>query len=229
MMMHLSRTTRRRVGSAATACGLLTGGAGAFVLPGAGTAQAAVCSGAAVAAGTTCTDTGTLTFTAGTLNLTSPQALAWGATDTGLAQVLVDPTTAHQSYLVDDATGGGLGWNVTVSATIFTSISPAATLPAGAFTTTGSVVSQTATTAPTAVCSSGATCTLPTVTGLVTFPVTIGTTATRVYNAAAASGLGSINIGYPGALPVGWWLTVPANAIAATYTSTVTLGVVSAP
>jgi len=59
--------------------------------------------------------------------------------------------------------------------------------------------------------------------------VTIGTTATRVYNAAVASGLGSINIGYPGALPVGWWLTVPANAIAATYTSTVTLGVISAP
>jgi hypothetical protein len=228
MVLHLLRMTRRRARSVA-ACVLLTGGAGAFVLPGAGTAQAAVCSGAAVTAGTTCTDTGTLTFTASTLTLVSPQALAWATTDNGLAQVLVDPTTAHQSYLVDDATGGGLGWNVTVSATIFTSISPAATLPAGAFTTTGSISSETATTAPTAVCSSGATCTLPTVTGLVTYPVTIGTTATRVYNAAVASGLGSINIGYPGALPVGWWLTVPANAIAATYTSTVTLGVISAP
>jgi hypothetical protein len=107
MMWHLLRMTRRRAGPVAGAC----------VLLGAGTAQAAICPGTPVVAGTACTDTGTLTFTAGTLSLTSPVALTWAATNNGLNQLLVDGTTAHQSYVVDDATGSGAGWNVTVSAT----------------------------------------------------------------------------------------------------------------
>ena len=232
MMRHLSRVIRRRVGPVAGAGVLLAGGIGAGVLAGAGAAQAASCSGA-VAAGTTCTDTGTLTFSAGTLALTSPTALAWAGTDTGLNQLLVDTTTAQQSYIVDDATGSGLGWNVTVSATTFTSITPAATLVnAGTFSTNGSVAAQTATTAPTATCTSGATCTLPTNT--TTYPVAITTaasapTAVKIYDTSAASGLGSIVIGYPAAAAVGWWVAVPANAVPATYTSTVTLEVISAP
>src|SRR5450755_4062267 len=115
-MMHLSRTTRRRVGSAATACGLLTGGAGAFVLPGAGNAEATACG----TAQTTCIDTGTLNYNAGTLSITMPAALAWTYTDNGLDQQLVDATVAQQGYVVDDASGAAAGWNVTVSATTFT-------------------------------------------------------------------------------------------------------------
>jgi hypothetical protein len=211
------------------ACVLLTGGIGGGVLLAAGTAQAAAC-GPAVLAGTSCTLTGTVSFTAGALNLTSPTALAWSATGSGLDQQLVDTTTAHQSYLVNDATGSGAGWHVTVSATTFTTGS--VTLAnAGTFSTTGSSTSISAVTAPTPACSASATCTLPTNT--TTYPVAITTaasspTAVTVYDTSAATGLGSITVGI-GAIPVGWWVTLPAKTLAGTYTSTVTLEIISAP
>jgi hypothetical protein len=232
-MRHLWRVIRRRVGPVAGVCGLLAGGIGGCVLAGAGTAQAAACPGTPVVAGTTCTDTGTLTFTAGVLNLLSPVALTWAGTGSGLDQQLVDATTAHQSYIVDDATGSGAGWNVTVSATTFTSVSPAATLVnTGTFSTNGSITSAVLTTAPTGACTTGATCTLPTNT--TTYPVAITTAASsptpvKIYDTSAATGLGSITIGLPGAAPVGWWVAVPANAVPATYTSTITLEVLTAP
>jgi hypothetical protein len=53
-------------------------------------------------------------------------------------------------------------------------------------------------------------------------------TAVTIYDTSATSGLGSITVGI-GAAPVGWWLKVPASARAGTYTSTVTLEVISAP
>jgi hypothetical protein len=133
--------------------------------------------------------------------------------------------------VVDDATGSGAGWHVTVSATNFTN--GTVFLPVSSFTTTGSIISSVATTAPTAACSTSSTCTLPT--DSTTYPVTITTaasspTAFTVYDTAIATGLGSINIGLPGALGVGWWLNVPANTKTGTaYTSTITLGVISAP
>jgi hypothetical protein len=231
VLRHL-RVIRRRVGPVVGACVLLAGGVGLCVLAGAGTAQAAACPGTPVVAGTTCTDTGTLTFSAGTLSLLSPTALTWAGTGTGLNQQLVDATTAHQSYIVDDATGSGVGWNVTVSATTFTNgtVSLANT---GTFSTNGSITSAVLTTGPTAACTSGATCTLPTDTS-VTYPVALTTAATtptafKVYDALVATGLGSITIGLPGAAPVGWWVAVPGNAVPATYLSTVTLEVLSAP
>jgi WxL domain surface cell wall-binding len=232
-MRNLLRVIGRRAGLAAGACVLLAGGTGAGVLSGTGTAQAAACTGAGVTAGTTCTDTGTLALAAGTLTLTPPTALAWAGTVTGVDQQLVDATPADQAYTVDDATGSGTGWNVTVSATTFTSTTSAATLPdTGTFATNGSLTSAAAAAAPTAACRAASTCTLPTNT--TTYPVAITTaaadpTAFEVFNAAAATGLGSIDIGLPGANPVGWWLAVPGNAAPATYTSTVTLEVISAP
>lgn len=234
-MRHLLRVVSRRIGPVVGVCALLAGGIASWMLlPGTGAAQAAACPGTPVAAGTACTDTGTLTFSAGTLTLTSPTALTWSGVGNGLDQELVDATTAQQSYVVDDATGSGAGWNVTVSATTFTSISPAATLPnAGTVSTNGSITSAVATLGPTAACTSGATCTLPTDTA-VSYPVAITTAATsptvyKIYDALAATGLGSITIGLPGAAPVGWWVDVHANATPATYTSTVTLEVISAP
>jgi hypothetical protein len=233
-MKCLLRVIRRRVGPVTGACALLAGGiGGACVLSGAGTAQAAACPGTAVVAGTTCTDTGTLTFTAGTLSLLSPIALTWAATGNGLNQQLADANTAHQSYVVNDATGSGAGWNVTVSATTFTSVSPAATLVnTGTFSTNGSITSAVLTTAPTGACTTGVTCTPPTNT--TTYPVAITTAATtptpfKIYDTSAATGLGSITIGLPGAAAVGWWVAVPANAVPATYTSTITLEVLTAP
>jgi hypothetical protein len=235
IMRHLTRMTKERVIPLLGACVLFTGGISASVLLGAGSAQAAPCPGTPVVAGTSCTDTGTLTYTGGTLALTSPTALTWAGTGNGLDQQLVDATTAHQSYVVDDATGSGAGWHVTVSATTFSSTVPTtATLAnTGTFSTNGSITSAVATTGPTAACTSGATCTVPTDTG-VTYPVAMTTalttpTAVSVYNAPLTTGLGSITIGLPGAAPVGWWVAVPANAVPGLYTSTVTLEVLTAP
>jgi hypothetical protein len=208
---------------------LLAGGAGAVVLLAGGAAGAAAC-GTATAAGTACTLTGTLGVTTGALTMTSPAALAWSTTENGLDQQLVDPTTAQHSYLVNDATGSGAGWHVTISATTFTA--GALTLAnTGSFVTNGSITSEAAATAPTAACSTGSTCTLPTDT--TTYPVAIATatsapTAVTIYDTSAATGLGSITIGI-GALPVGWWVNVPASAKAGTYTSTISLTVISAP
>jgi hypothetical protein len=234
-MRHLLRVIRKQVWPVVGACVLLAGGVGGCVLTGAGTAQAAACPGTPVAGGTACTDTGTLTFTAGTLSLLSPIALTWAATDNGLNQQVVDTNVAHQTYVVDDATGSGAGWHVTVSATTFTSTTPVATLAnTGTFSTNGSITSQALTTAPTGACTTGATgCTVPTNT--TTYPVAVTTAATTptaytIYDTAAATGLGSITVGLPGAAPVGWWVAVPANAVpSAAYTSTVTLEVITAP
>jgi hypothetical protein len=232
MMRNVLRVIGRRAGLVAGACVLLAGGTGAGVLSGAGTAQAAACAGA-VTAGTSCTDTGTLALAAGTLTMTPPVSLAWAGTVTGVDQQLVDATAADQGYTVDDATGSSAGWNVTVSATTFTSTTPAATLPdTGTFSTNGSITSALDTTGPTAACSAASTCTLPTDT--TAYPVAITTaaatpTAFKIYDASATTGLGSIDIGLPGAAPVSWWLAVPGNAVPATYTSTITLEVISAP
>jgi len=229
-MRHLLRVMERHVRPVVGACVLLAGGIGAGLLAGAGAAQAATCTGSAVLAGTTCTDTGTLSFTAGTLTLASPTALAWTAPDNGLNQGVVDTNTAQQSYVVDDATGSGAGWNVTVSATTFTN--GTVSLPnTGTFTTNGSITSASATAGPTFVCTSGTGCTLPTDT--TAYPPTITTAASptpvKIFDTSALTGLGSITVGFPGAAPVGWWVTVPGNAVPATYTSTVTLEVISAP
>jgi hypothetical protein len=208
---------------------LLAGGLGAVVLLGGGAAEAAAC-GTATAAGTACTLTGTLGVAAGPLTMTSPTALAWATTENGADQQVVDPTVAQQSYLVNDGTGSGAGWHVTISATTFTT-GPLSLANTATFVTTGSVTSEIAATAPTAACSTSSTCTLPTDT--TTYPVAITTAATTppastIYDTAAATGLGSITVGI-GALPVGWWVNVPASTKVGTYTSTISLTLVSGP
>ena len=213
------------------ACLLLAGGVGTSVLLSAGAGQAAAC-GSATVAGTPCTLTGTLTLISGSLTLTSPTALTWSGTLNGLDLHLVDATVAHQSYLVDDATGTATGWHVTVSATTFTTTGSLTLANTGTFVTNGSITSVTATVPPTAACLSGSRCTLPTNT--TTYPVAITTAASApaavtIYDTSAGSGLGSINIGAPGTNPVGWWLNVPSNTTPGTYTSTVTLEIIAGP
>jgi WxL domain surface cell wall-binding len=223
-MGHLVRMVRRRLARLLGAFVLLTGGIGTPILLTAGTAQAAACSGA-VLAGVTCTDAGQLVFTGGNLTFTPPTVFAWAATDTGVDQAVVDTTAGHETIVVNDATGSGAGWNVTASATVFTTGS--ITLPTTALTVNGSGTLATAGTVPTAACSTATTCTLPTNT--VTYPMTILTTAVKIYNAALATGMGSINLGLPGANPMAWWVTVPANQKPGTYNSTITLEVLTAP
>jgi hypothetical protein len=217
------RTTKGRYASILGASLLLVGGIGASALVSGQPAEAATC-----VTGTSCTIIGTLTLGSGALTLTTPTSdtLTWAGTVTGLDQQLVDVVTADQTYLVDNASGTTVGWHVTVAATQFTT-GTLTLLNAGTFATNGSLTSMTAATAPTSACLSGSTCTLPT--EATTYPVAITTAATSptpvtVYNATVGTGLGSITIG-----SVGWWLNLPSNTLAGTYTSTITMAVTSAP
>lgn len=230
-MDHVMRTTRRRLTRLLIAGTMV--GAGIPLLLGAGSAQAATC-----VTGTSCTIAGTLTLGSGTLSLTAPGTLTWGGTLSGVDVQLVDTVTTDETYVVNDATGNGAGWHVTASATTFTkAAAPGATLAnTGTFSTNGSITAQATAGYPTAACSTGAaTCVLPThATAPTTYPVAIttapsGPTAFVIYDADAGSGEGSINIGAPGAAPVGWWLNVPSATPAGVYTSTILMAVISAP
>jgi hypothetical protein len=160
----------------------------------------------------------------GNLSLTSPGALGWSATLSGTGQSAVDGTAAHQKFSVDDETATGAGWHITVSASTFTA--GARTLPnSGTFVLTGSLTSPAATTGPAAACVSS--CTPPVSTA--SYPVAITTAASSppaatVYDTGAASGLGPVAIS-----PVGWWVNILASALAGSYTSTVTVNLISGP
>lgn len=203
---------------------------GAIAVAGVGPAGASACSGS-ITAGNSCTDTGTLTLTGGSLTMTPPSALGWSATLSGTTSYAVDTTAADQGFVVDDNTGSGAGWHVTVSATTFTSGSNTLS-DSGTFSVNGSLSSNTSSTAPSDTCVT--TCTLPNDSG-VTYPVAITTassspTASTIYTAAANSGLGDVTIGgNSSADPIGWWLEIPATTEAGTYTSTITFSIISAP
>jgi hypothetical protein len=165
----------------------------------------------------------------GSLTLTSPSTLTWAATQQGLDQNAVDSLSSDQQLIVNDTTGTGAGWQITVSATTFTDGTN--TLPnTGPLSITGSTSSLTSAT-PSVACVGS--CILPTDT--TTYPVTIKTaasspTAFTIYDASAGSGIGQITIGGSAAAhPIGWWVTVPASAVAGTYISTITVTLVTGP
>jgi hypothetical protein len=162
--------------------------------------------------------------------LTPPDSLGWAATLDGTNLSAVDTAPADQQLTVDDATGAGAGWHITVSATTFTS--RAGSLPdTGTFVFTGSISAATASSAPSSSCVT--TCTLPSDT--VTYPVAITTAASSpsaatIYDTPPGTGEDAIILGGHGATdPIGWWINVPANALIGTYTSTVTLSITSGP
>ncbi len=199
--MRIVRMRRRWWLGAVCALGL-AGGAAVAVLPAA--SQAATTASVTLSAGALAfinsTPAATLTFPTTTLN---------GANRT---------ITTTLPFDIGDATGSGLGWNVTATSTTFTSTTH--TLP-----TTATTVQ----TAPTATCDVGATgCTTATTT--VTYPYTLpaaatAPTATKLFNASANTGLGNQTF-----TPT-WTLAIPANAIASAtaYTSTWTFSLVSGP
>lgn len=116
----------------------------------------------------------------------------------------------------DTRTSGsaGLGWNTTITSTQF--LSGSHTLP-----TTASTV-----TAVSSACANGGICTTPT--NAVSYPVTVPAgstppTAVKFFNAAAATGIGRFT------LTPTVSVTVPQNSFSGTYTSTLTISVVSGP
>jgi WxL domain surface cell wall-binding len=169
----------------------------------------------AVAAARAATVTATATVTAGaTLSVAGNGTPTFGLTLNGN-----DQTTSYTLPIqVIDARGlavGG-GWNVTVTSTQFGD-GAGHTLPATASTVTG----------VTAACHTSSTCTLPTNSvsnSNLALPAGAGPpTAVKFYNAATATGLGHIDANATVSV------AVPANTIAATYTSTITVAIAAGP
>ena len=176
-----------------------------------GLAAVAVALGAAVGA-TAATVTVNATVTAGsTLSVASLNAPSFSLTLTG-----DDQTGTYQSQLqVVDARGlaTGGGWNLTIGATQF-SDGAGHTLP-----TTADTISSV-----TSACHSGSTCTLPTNSVSNTnLSIPTSPSTSKFLNAATATGLGRIDVN------VNVNVAVPANTIAATYSSTLTVAVATGP
>jgi hypothetical protein len=162
----------------------------------------------APAMGATSTVTGTVS--AGTLGLTTSATPSFSVALDGTDQTptYTVPTT------VTDATGSGAGWNLTVTSTQFTTGSQ--TLSTAASSMTGVTNS----------CVGGSTCTNPT--NAITYPLTVPAAATppaavKYFNASANTGRGK----FTNTPTVS--VSVPANTLAGTYSSTLTLAAVSGP
>ena len=166
-------------------------------------AAAALVASAAALAGTL-TATATVTGTAG-ISLNLPSSPSVSSTLDG-----TDQTASYSPVLgVVDARGTGAGWNLTISATDFSDGAGHTLLP-------GTV------TAAAQACHSGSSCTAATSSGI-SYPLTITGTAAKLFNAAANTGLGKVDV-----TPT-IQVAIPGNAYAGTYTSTVTLAAATGP
>jgi hypothetical protein len=183
-----------------------------LTLVGGGLAACALAGGQVLA---TSAATATATVTAGSLAFVStPPNVSFSATLNGADQTVSNA----QAIDVGDATGSGTGWNITATSTTFSTGGGAPKLLSTTATTVG--------VAPTVACDASVTCTLAT--NAITYPYALpaaGTapTATKVYNAAANTGMGNQTV-----TPT-WKVALPANTFAGTYTSTWTISLVSAP
>ena len=151
--------------------------------------------------------TGTVTGSA--LSLTTSAAPSFSANlDLG------DSTPTYTAALaVTDTRGTGAGWNATITSTQFTTGTQ--TLATNASSMTG----------VTSLCASG-TCTNPT--NAIAYPVAVPAapappTAVKFFNAAANTGMGK----FTNTPTIG--VFVPQSSFAGTYTSTLTLAVVTGP
>jgi hypothetical protein len=177
-------------------------------------AGAAAAAGALVGASSAVASnvTATANVSAGTLSLSTSAAPSVGVTLDGTDQApsYAMPTT------VNDATGSGNGWNVTITSTTFTTGGGSPHLLSTSASTATGVSSS---------CASG-TCTSPTNSISYNLAVPAGSSAptpVKLFNAAANSGLGNFTV------TPSVQVAIPANTYAGTYTSTVTLAVVSGP
>jgi hypothetical protein len=208
---------RRSLHAAGISIGMLSLFTGVTLAP----AFASACSSSTAS----CSVSGNATLTAGSLALAAPASISWSATLNGSDQSVGAAATLEPI----DATGSGDGWAVTVTSTSFMSASPAATLPTSALSVNGSDSSQSGTSAPGGTCASGSSCTLPSETSApVTYPLSVPAgssepTPVDLYTAKASTGEGAVN------LASDWWLSIPGSALAATYTSTISLAIVSGP
>jgi WxL domain surface cell wall-binding len=201
-------------------------GTGALIAGG-GFAALAFTGGTALAAqsGSDPTINGTANLTAGSLSVQAPGSVAWSTTITGLDEVVAG--TLSGPFQVTDATGSGAGWSLNVQADAFTG--SAGSLAGSDALTFNGGATPTDTTAMDVAAVTGSTAVLPTDAD-VTYPVSISTTApspTAIYDAPASTGLGSFNVGTSN--PGTFWLPISGDALAGSYTSTITVSLSSGP
>jgi hypothetical protein len=238
---------RRRSGAIAGAAILTTGLAigGAVALPGSASAAACTNSLGLLVGNTNCTATGTVTLAGGFLTMGGPSNLTWTGSITGAVQTLYDASSNNDQTLYSQdlrglpTTNAGSGWNMTAVGTDFTGTATSgnATLPTtGVLAVGGGASAALAAARPTAACIVVLTCNVPTSgTTPVTYPAQVPTggttpTPTKIYQAAAGTGQGGVQIGGSAAAnPATWSVTLPALVAADTYTSTVTLTIAAGP
>lgn len=141
--------------------------------------------------------------------------------------------TGLANYTVSDATGTGLGWNVTFQASQFTcTVGTDSGCQTGMTTLPWNSLSIAP---PSAACATGSTCTgAPSTSISADTAVDTGTGATagaavKVLSAAAGAGMGSYTV-TPGTIGTGQLqLAIPGNALATTYHSTLTITVNTGP
>ena len=160
----------------------------------------------------TASTTATATLTAGALGLTAPMSVAFSATLNGHDQLV----SSSQALDVLDGTGSGLGWNITATSTTFVN----------AESDTLSTAAVTELSGPSQACDASSSCVLATTN--VSYPYTlpaasVAPTATKVFNAVAATGLGDQTSTHT------LELAVPSAAKAGVYSSTWTYSVISGP
>ena len=156
----------------------------------------------------------TISITGGSLSESAPTAVA----ATAVTLTSDDQTTTYSLGLtLNDPRGTGGGWNLTITSTLFNS---------GTHQLASNASSINA--APTAVCSgTGNHCTAPDDSSI-TYPVgvpagTSAPTAVKFFDAAANTGMGKFTI-----TPT-ITVSIPGNTYAGSYTSTVSVAVVSGP
>ena len=190
-------------------------------------ASSATCT-SSMSASPSCSVGGTAKVTAGVLSVGGPTTVKWANALTGVTTNV----SAALTLTAIDATGSGAGWTLSASvsqvtdATGTTSCKATKTcrLPASRISFNGSSTTANSTARPVATCATGSTCTLPI--NSVNYPVTLtGSTPVPsiLANAATTTGMGAVK------LASDWWLAIPANAYAGTYTDTVTLTLSSGP
>ena len=168
--------------------------------------------GSAIAAFADSSTGATVMVNAGSLTASGPTSVsATAVTLNGNDQT----TTYSLGLTVTDARGSGAGWNLTITSTTFTT-------GAHSLSTTASNINA----APTVVCTGGSTCTNPT--NGITYPLGVPAAATaptpvKLFNAAANTGMGNFTI-----TPT-ITVSIPANTFSGSYTSTVSVAIVSGP
>ena len=144
----------------------------------------------------------------GSLSITTPATASFSVSLDG-----TDQTPVYQLPITVTSNGQQSGWHLLVAATQF--VNGAYTFPA----TASAVVSV----APPAACTGGS-CSLPTSSGSIAYPVTLPNTGgAAIYSAASPSGA-QTNV-----MTANIQVSTPANVYAGTYTSTITVQVVAGP